>query len=198
MKRMAVRVAAVLAVLVGLGFAASALLFGGSGAPVDGGSSKSPPGREGVAVEGDVRKGLPTVSVSRSAAVGYAAAPSAVKQQFAPATNASGGLLTSSRVSTVKVGGRVVGAVAVYSTKPGLAKSPMFQDQYVVQLMQAMDKSKTPPRFVRLNGRVVALADRSSLAGWFEGDRMVLVRRSGTSPDLAGLALGVIRQPSGR
>lgn len=147
----------------------------------------------------DPRRGLPIVSPRRVAAISYVPAPSAVKVRFAPVMKASGGLVVGSRVSSVRLGGAVVGAVGVYATKPGLGRSAMFQDQYVVQLMQSVTKSKASPRFVRMNGRVVALSAGSvPVAGWFEADHVVLVYRQSVTPDLPALALGVLRQSKGR
>jgi hypothetical protein len=101
-------------------------------------------------------------------------------------------VLVSQAISSVSVAGRDVGAVAVYGTKPGLAKSALFQDQYVVQLINAVAGSSAAPRFVRADGAVLALSSgRTALAGWFTGDKVVLVYRQGSTPDLTALALGV-------
>jgi hypothetical protein len=103
----------------------------------------------------------------------------------------------SSAVSGLSVGGRNVGAVAVYGTKPGMAKSEIFQDQYVTQLINAVTKEKTSPRFVQVHGQVFALSTGSvAVAGWFEGDQVVLVYRQRPTPELAALAVGVRATPS--
>ena len=90
--------------------------------------------------------------------------------------------------------------MVVYSTKPGLAKSPMFQDQYVVQLINAVTGSSSAPRFVRAGGQVLALSagPAGAVAGWFQGDKVLLLYRQGRTPDLTGLALAVRAAPPGR
>jgi hypothetical protein len=142
---------------------------------------------------------MPSVSATAASGVSYAAVTKDGTTFFAPVMKASGGLLTSSTLKTVKIGGKDVATVAVYAVKSGLSKSSMFQDQYVAQLLQSVSKQKAAPRFVRINGRVVALtAGTPAVAGWFEGEHVVLVYRTGATPDLAALALSVLRQPSGR
>jgi hypothetical protein len=118
------------------------------------------------------------------------------RAHFARALRASGGLLVSKAVNTLTVSGRDVGGVAVYSTKKSLAKSPVFQDQYVVQLINAVTRSKSAPRFVKADGQVMALSTGgTAVAGWFEGNRVVLVYRQTKTPDLADLAFGVKSTP---
>jgi hypothetical protein len=208
MGRIAARVIAVVVTLVAGGAVAALVLGGGSGSDAGSGGAaggatrtvSGTPGQQAAAIKAaDPRVGLPTVTPKAVTTISYAPAPSAAKARFASVLKASGGLVVSSKVSSVKLGGAVVGVVGVYATKPGLAKSSTFQDQYVVQLMQAVTKDKGTPRFVRVNGRVVALSNGAvPVAGWFEGDRVVLVYRQGRTPDLAGLALGVLRAAEGR
>jgi hypothetical protein len=129
--------------------------------------------------------------------IAYGRATAADRARFAPVMKASGGFLTSSAISDLTVSGHDVGAVAVYGTKPGLAKSSQFQNQYVVQLINAVTRSKESPRFVTVRGQVFALANGSvAVAGWFEGDQVVLVFRQAKGPELAALAVGVRATPS--
>jgi hypothetical protein len=149
--------------------------------------------------DADARKAMPAVTPTAVTGVSYAPPSVAARARFAPVLKASGGVLSSSSVKTLKVSGGDVGGVAVYGTKPGLAKSQTFQDQYVVQLINAVAGQHSSPRFVRANGQVMALSTGpSAVAGWFEGDHVVLVYRAGPTPDLAALALGVRNAPSGR
>jgi len=145
---------------------------------------------------GDPRAAMPVITPKSVGTVAYAPASAQDKARFTPVRKASGGLITKGSVTSVTVSGRDVGAVAVYGTKQGLAKSPMFQDQYVVQLMNAVAGADASPRFVRSQGKVVALSTGAqAVAGWFDGDRVVLVFRAAKSPDLAALAHGVRSTP---
>jgi hypothetical protein len=140
---------------------------------------------------------MPKVSPAAASGIGYGPATAADRARFAHVQKASGGFLVSSAYNAVRVSGKDVGVVAVYGTKPGLSKSPQFQDQYVVQLMNAVTGSKTSPRFVQVQGQVFALSTGAvALAGWFEGDQVVLVYRQAASPELASLAVGVRATPS--
>ena len=144
----------------------------------------------------DPRKAMPVITPGTVGQIGYGPASAKDRARFARALEASGGLLVSKSVSTLTVSGRDVGGVAVYSTKKSLAKSPMFQDQYVVQLINAITRSKSGPRFVKAEGQVMALSTGgAAVAGWFEGNRIVLVYRQAKSPDLAALAFGVKSTP---
>jgi hypothetical protein len=141
---------------------------------------------------------MPRINPATVAGVAYGPASATVAARFAPVQKASGGMLVSSSVRTLTVGGKDVGGVAVYGVKPGAAKSPIFQDQYVVQLVNSIAGATSPPRFVRAGGQVLALSTGpTAVAGWFQGDRVVLVHRQGAAPDLAGLALGVRAAPPG-
>lgn len=141
---------------------------------------------------------MPVITPAKLGAIGYGPPSAKDRERFAPARKASGGLLVSSSVKTLMVSGRDVGGVAVYSTKPGVAKSSVFQDQYVVQLINAVTGSKSAPRFVKADGQVMALSTGGpAVAGWFEGDRVVLVYRQAKTPDLAALAFGVQSTPPG-
>ena len=139
---------------------------------------------------------MPVITPAKLGGIGYGPASTKDRERFAPARKASGGLLVSSSVKTLTVSGRDVGGVAVYSTKPGVAKGAVFQDQYVVQLINAVTGSKSAPRFVKADGQVMALSTGGpAVAGWFEGDRVVLVYRQAKTPDLAALAFGVQSTP---
>ena len=139
---------------------------------------------------------MPVITPGTVGQIAYGPASASDEARFAPVTKASGGLLVSSTVSTVTVGGRDVGAVASYGTRRGAAKSPIFQDQYVVQLLNAVAGSASPPRFVRAKDKVMAFSTGpTAVAGWFDGDRVVLVYRQGGTPDLAALAHGVRSMP---
>jgi hypothetical protein len=139
---------------------------------------------------------MPRISPPTLTAVGYGPASSADTSVFAPALRHSGGLLASPAVRTLRVGGQDVGGVAVYSTKKGVAATPRFQDQYVEQLVNAVARTSSPPRFVRVGDQVIALSrGHSAVAGWFEGNRVVLVYRQSGTPDLAALAAGVRTAP---
>jgi hypothetical protein len=144
----------------------------------------------------DPRKAMPVITPGTVGQIGYGPASATDRAHFARALKASGGLAVSKAVSTLTVSGRDVGGVAVYSTKKSLAKSPVFQDQYVVQLINAVTRSKSAPRFVRADGQVMALSTGgTAVAGWFDGNRVVLVYRQTKTPDLADLAFGVKSTP---
>jgi hypothetical protein len=146
----------------------------------------------------DPRKAMPVITPEAVGEIGYGPASDIDRVHFARAVKASGGLLESKTVRTLTVSGRDVGGVAVYSTKKSLAKSPVFQDQYVVQLINAVTRSKSAPRFVKAGGQVMALSTGgTAVAGWFEGNRVVLVYRQAKTPDLADLAFGVRSTPLG-
>jgi hypothetical protein len=139
---------------------------------------------------------MPVITPGTVGQIGYGLASATDRARFARALKASGGLVVSKSVSTLTVSGRDVGGVAVYSTKKSLAKSPVFQDQYVVQLINAVTGSKSAPRFVKADGQVMALSTGgAAVAGWFEGNRVVLVYRQAKTPDLADLAFGVQSTP---
>jgi hypothetical protein len=173
-----------------------------STATSDGGSSgvragEALPGRSSTT--GDPRRSLPAVTPSRLGAVTYAPSSGAARAHLAPVLKASGGLISSPTVKTIKVSGHEVGGVGIYRTDPGLAASPRFQDQFVAQLVNAVTGPGPSPRFVRAQGRVMALSTGpSAVAGWFEGDRVVLLYRVGRTPELAALALAVRNGRQGR
>jgi hypothetical protein len=142
---------------------------------------------------------MPVISPASLAGVSYGAASSTDRARFAAVSKASGGLLTSSSVRTLLVSGDDVGGVASFAVKPALAASPTFQDQYVVQLVNAVTGRASSPRFVRADGQVIALSSGGpAVAGWFEQNHVVLLYRQTPSPDLAALAVSVHKTPSGR
>jgi hypothetical protein len=154
------------------------------------GSSSAPATRRSTTAL--ARPSIPTVKATAVGGVGYTAAPADVRSRFARIPKASGGLVSSSSVRGLTVGGREVGGVGVYSVEPGPAKSVTFQRQYVVQLVDALAGSTAAPRFVQADRQVLATSTGgAAVAGWFEGGKVVLVYRSGSSPDLTALALGV-------
>lgn len=139
---------------------------------------------------------MPRISPSPVGGLAYGPASAADRARFAPALTVSGGLLVSSSLHTLAVGGSDVGGVAVYATKGGATKSTTFQDQYVVQLVNAVAGPKASPRFFRAGSQVIALSTHGvPVAGWFQGDRLTLVYRTGSAPDLAVLAAGVRATP---
>lgn len=138
------------------------------------------------------RPSIPSVRATAAGGIGYTAAPADVRTRFTRVSKASGGLLTSGSVRGLRVGGRDVGGVGVYSVEAGPAKSATFQRQYVVQLVDALAGSTAAPRFVQAGGQVLATSTAgAAVAGWFQGDKVVLVYRRAASPDLSALALGV-------
>jgi hypothetical protein len=140
----------------------------------------------------DPRQGLPVAKNAPVAAVGFGTASNSDRARFRAVDRASAGLVTSSSVRTLTVAGRDVGAVAVYDTKPGLGKSAIFQDQYLVQLMNSVTGTTWSPIFVRADGQVMAYSKgEPAVAGWFEKDRVTLVYRTAPTPDLVGLARAV-------
>jgi hypothetical protein len=192
-----VRIAARLA-LVGALLASGALTgcSGGSSSLTSQSSRAASAGPSSPRPGVDPRKVMPVITPGTVGQIAYGPASAKDRARFAPARKASGGLVTSSSVRTLTVSGRDVGGVAVYGTEKGLSKSPMFQDQYVVQLINAITGSKSAPRFVRADGEVMALSTgRTAVAGWFEGNHVVLVYRQGRTPDLAALAFGVRSTP---
>ncbi len=144
----------------------------------------------------DARKALPVVNPAAITGLRYGTATAADRTRFAKASKATGGLAVSTAVSSLAVSGEPVGAVAVYRTKKGLAKSAAFQDQYVVQLINAVAGAKAAPRFVRADGQVLAISTGTvAVVGWFKGDLVTLVYRQSKTPDLAALALEVRATP---
>jgi hypothetical protein len=142
---------------------------------------------------------MPSVAAAPVAGIGYGTATAPARARFAPVSAASGGLIVANTIRTLTVSGTDVGSVGVFRIKPGLGASPMFQDQFVVQVMNAVAGKASAPKFVRIDGQVVALATGpAAVAGWFEGDRVVLVYRNGGRPDLNSLALAVKNAPAGR
>ncbi|WP_270886708.1 hypothetical protein [Pedococcus sp. 5OH_020] len=129
---------------------------------------------------------------TRVVRIGYGPASAQDRSRFAAVAKASAGFLLTSTVTSLTVSGRDAGAVAVYRTKPGLTRSTMFQDQYIVQLVNAVTRAPSTPTFVRADGQVMALSTgRVAVAGWFQGDEVVLVYRQARTPALAALAAGV-------
>jgi hypothetical protein len=140
---------------------------------------------------------MPVISPATVSQISYAPGSATDTARFKAVHKASAGLLVSSSVKSLNVAGRDVGSVAVYGTKPGLAKSTMFQDQYVVQLINAVAGVKSSPAFVRAHGQVIALSTgKVAVAGWFDGSKVVLLYRAGTTPDLAALAVSVRATPA--
>ena len=139
---------------------------------------------------------MPVINPPAIGGIGYAPASQLGRTRLAPVHMASADLLVSYSVSTLTVLGRDVGAVGVYRTKSGMTRSTIFQQQYVVQLINAVTSQKTSPRIVQVDGSVMALSTGPiAVAGWFKGDQVVLVYRNATSPDLAALATGVRATP---
>jgi hypothetical protein len=144
----------------------------------------------------DPRAALPVITPGRVGTIGYGAPSAKDKQRFAAVTKYSGGVITSSTVHSLTVGGHDVGAVAVYTTRRGLAKSTAFQDQYVVQLLNAVTASTSGARFVRTKDGVMALTSgEPAVAAWFKDDAVTFVYREGMTPNLAALAQGVRSAP---
>ena len=144
----------------------------------------------------DTRADVPRVSPAKLADVSYAKASAGRMRLFTPVAKASGGLATQRSVTTVRVGGRDAGVVAVYTLKPGSSRSSTFQDQYVVQLLNAVSRSTSEPRFVKVGSQVMALSTgKTPVAGWVSSNRLVLVLRQGNQPDLAALAAAVQATP---
>jgi len=142
---------------------------------------------------------LPVVAASPLKGIRYLNAPAEAQRFFAPAVASSGSLVVSSTVHAVGVGTQQVAAVADYRMQAGLAHSPVFRDQFAVQLIGELAHDAAAAKLVRLNGRSVAVSTgKVPLAGWFEGDHVVVVHRVSGSLDLKALALGVIDQPKGR
>lgn len=163
-------------------------------------SSTSPSGGDGATVQGSARSSgdadqrltMPVITPTSVGDIAYRPASAADRALFAPALRASGGLLVASSVYALSVSGQDVGSVAFYTTKAGLSQSPTFQDQYVVQLINALAGTASPPRFVRVKGQPIALSTGpAAVAGWIDGDHVVLVHRQGRTPELAALAAGV-------
>ena len=173
-----------------------------------GSSTTAPPAREPAATTKptgtastavDPRKAMPVVSPAMVDGIAYSAASAADLGRFKKVASASADLLTTPSFSAVSVGGKDAGAVAVYGTKRGVAKSPMFQDQYIVQLVNAITGAQSAPKFVRTQGQVMALSTgRVSVAGWFKGDDVVLLYRKDGAPDLVRLATSIQAKPPAR
>ena len=97
---------------------------------------------------------------------------------------------------SVTVGGRPVAAVGVYTVKKSAGTNPIFQDQYLVQLLNAVGGARTKPKFVRVQGTVTALSTGPvRVVGWFSGDRVTVVVPTAGQTDLVGLAAGMQDSP---
>ncbi|WP_406832171.1 hypothetical protein ABEG17_04920 [Pedococcus sp. KACC 23699] len=165
----------------------------GSSTPAQGraGATASPVAPRAVT---DPRAAMPVISPNPVGQIGYGTASVGDRRHFVAVTGASAGMITSSAVRTVTVNGTDVGAVAVYRIKRGAAASTTFQDQYAVQLLGAVARSK--PRFVRTRSGVMALSTgKASVAAWFKDDQLTLVYRDAGTPELAALAQGVRSAP---
>jgi hypothetical protein len=168
----------------------------GSAAPARSASSSTSASTPSRATVKDTRADVPRVSPAKLADVSYAKASAGRMQLFNPVAKASGGLATQRSVTTVRVGGKDAGVVAVYTLKPGSSKSTTFQDQYVVQLLNSVSRSTAEPRFVKVGSQVMALSTgQRSVAGWVSSNQLVLVLRQGSQPDLAALAAAVQATP---
>jgi hypothetical protein len=120
------------------------------------------------------------------------AASSQVAAGFAPVTRSVTGVTTSSRVWSVTVEGRPVAGVATYVVSPEAAKSEIFRDQFLVQLLNTLAKDARVT-FVRMNGKPVAISKgKTSIAGWFRGSHAVVVLREASSPALESLVASLI------
>ena len=168
----------------------------GSAAPARSATSSTSGSTPSRATVKDTRADVPRVSPAKLADVSYAKASAGRMQLFSPVAKASGGLATQRSVTTVRVGGKDAGVVAVYTLKPGSSKSTTFQDQYVVQLLNSVSRSTAEPRFVKVGPQVMALSTgQRSVAGWVSSNQLVLVLRQGSQPDLAALAAAVQATP---
>ena len=168
----------------------------GSAAPARSATSSTSASTPSRATVKDTRADVPRVSPAKLADVSYAKASAGRMQLFSPVAKASGGLATQRSVTTVRVGGKDAGVVAVYTLKPGSSKSTTFQDQYVVQLLNSVSRSTAEPRFVKVGSQVMALSTgQRSVAGWVSSNQLVLVLRQGSQPDLAALAAAVQATP---
>lgn len=139
---------------------------------------------------------MPVVDPTPVVQIGYGSASARDRRRFAAVQAASASLITSSTVRTITVRGKEVGVVGVYGIKRGAARSTTFQDQYAVQLLGAVTRSTSQPRFVRTRDGVMALSTgNASAAAWFEGDQLTLLYRAAGTPELAALAQGVRSAP---
>jgi hypothetical protein len=139
---------------------------------------------------------MPLVKPAALGQVAYASPSATDSKHWAPALKTSGALVVSSSVKALTMDGEKVGTATVLRIKPGPARSETFQYQFVVQLINAVAGPSASPRFVRADGQVMALATGAkAVAGWFEGDQVILVYRQGKTPDLAALALAVRSSP---
>lgn len=142
----------------------------------------------------------PRVTVPSSSASGfaYSSASSADRRTFERVSKASGGLSTLSEVKVVRKASKAVGVVATYKVGAQVADSAIFREQYLVQLLAALTQSRGSAKYVVIDKTNIALVDAGGAAGWFQGNEVVLVQRSGKSTALTQLAAGVLRAPKGR
>jgi hypothetical protein len=185
-----------------LSLAAAVLASGFALAGCTGAESPTTGGPSGSATSSarpdvDARGSMPVVSSEALGNIGYTKATAKDKKTFAPVAEASSDLLKAPTIQTLTVSGREVGTVAVYAVKSGVAAdSARFQDQFIVQLINAVAKSKSAPTFVKTDSQVMALSTGDkAVAGWFDNNRVVLVYRQDKQPDLTELALGVQASP---
>lgn len=147
------------------------------------------------------RPDLKALPSGEAVGIAYADAAEETVQRFAPVDTATGGLSKRSAVRSVSVDGDEVAAVATYVMSSGAPTGARFHDQYLNQLIGSVSDPAAPRTWATVDGRALGLIDGTvPVAGWFEGDRAVIVMGvdSSSAPDLADLAAAVLRAPEGR
>lgn len=160
------------------------------------GSSSAPSSRPTTKTATDPRATMPAAKPATVAAVAYTPASSKDKARLAKVDAASADLIDRSTLRAITVAGKQVGTVGVYTVKTRAGRSPMFQDQYLVQLLNAVGGPKTQLKFVKVEGTVTAISTGAvHLAGWFSGDQVTVVVPTAAQMDLVGLAAGMQASP---
>jgi len=184
-----------IAVVVGCGSDGSSAPGGGSDTSGAVSTSKATTKAAPAPAATDPRATLTSVSADKVGKIEYSRATSKVRSRLAVISDAAKGVAVGTRLSTVSLQGRAVGGVASVAVPSKMAGNAMFQDQFVVQLLNAVSKGSEKPRFVRLSGRPVAVTQgKLRLAGWFEGSRAVVLAIDSAEPDVTSLAAAVMEQ----
>lgn len=141
----------------------------------------------------DARASMPSQAGGAVAGITYGAATPTATRRFAAATDAAEGVATSTSLKILVMDGRGVAGLGLYRVPKTNAASPIFQDQFVVQLMRTMDGVRST-KLVQIAGKPVNISNDGRTAGWFLADRaIILVRVSG--PQLSDLVATVIKEP---
>jgi hypothetical protein len=136
--------------------------------------------------------GLPALSARPVKGVTTTDATESVGATFAPVTRSAGTVVTRTELSAVRADGRDIGGLAVYTVPAGSAASQTFRDQFVAQLLAPLSKDGRRER-VRIGNTPVALVRSDTpAAGWFDGDRVVVLSQRRSTPAVQDVVAALI------